>query len=55
MPRNGAPTSLAHPMSAGRLMHEPAHGVVRQHPAMELLAYTVGRLATQYAPTLRSH
>ncbi len=35
-------TSLVQTMLARRLVHQPAHGVVGQHPAVELLAHAVG-------------
>ena len=32
----------------GALMQQPAHGIVRQDPAIELLAYQLGLLAAQH-------
>ena len=36
----------------GPLVQQPPHHVVRQHPAVELLAHELGRLAAQHAPAL---
>src|SRR5947207_14547389 len=38
-------------MSRCSLMQQPAHCVVRQHPAIELLPYQVGGFAAQHAAT----
>ena len=36
---------VSHSMAAGTLVHQPAHRIVRQHPAIELLAHELGGLA----------
>ena len=33
-------------------MHQPTHRIVRQHPAVELLAYQVRRFTAQHPPPL---
>ena len=35
------------------LMHQPAHRIMRQHPAIELLPHQVGFFAAQYASLLQ--
>src|SRR5205085_11622307 len=43
---------VRHSVAGGPLVKEPAHRVMCQHPAVELLAHQVGGLAAQYAATL---
>ena len=39
-------------MRASRRMHQPAHRIVGQHPAVELLAHEIGSLAAQHPAAL---
>jgi len=43
---------MRYSVARGALVQQPAHGIVRQHPAIELLAYEVGGLAAQNPPPL---
>lgn len=40
---------VRHPMSSRPLVEQPAHRVVRQHPAVKLLPHQLGRLAAQHS------
>ena len=39
---------VRHSVTGGPLVQQPAHGVVRQYPAIELLTHQLGRLAAQH-------
>ena len=43
---------VGYSVQRGPLMQQPSDRVVRQHPAVELLAHEIGRLAAQHPPTL---
>src|ERR1019366_6267635 len=45
--------SVSHSIIAGALVNEPAHSVVRQHPAVELLAHELSALAAQHTSALQ--
>src|SRR5659263_222551 len=51
MSREGKPFVLQS-LGARRLVNQPAHGVMRQHPAIELLAYALRGFAAQRATAL---
>ena len=39
---------VRHSVTGGPLVQQPAHGIVRQYPAVELLAHQLGCLAAQH-------